>query len=297
MQDQRFRLVTLGRLGLRSRDGGEEPSLAKRRLKLAVLAVLAVERRPLPRDLLLEMFWGEQEQTRARHSLSDALSHLRRVLGPAAISTREADVALTDAAPLVIDAREFVDAVARKELGRAIALYDGPFLHCVYVAASPSFEQWVERVRTRLEATFLKACAAHCAALAHAEQWDEVGAVAARWLDAAPTSVDAATFRLNAINAAGTRESAVAALAEYERLRVRLARELELAPDRGVAELAARIAEQVKTLDATPAPASAAQCTAHAFRNIASRRVRTRSTHCSKLGLAATYTQCRKGPS
>jgi DNA-binding SARP family transcriptional activator/TolB-like protein len=254
LQDQRFRLVTLGRLGLRSHDGTEEPSLAKRRLKLAVLAVLAVERRPVARDMLLEMFWGEQEQARARHSLSDALSHLRRVLGTAAISTRDADVAVADTAPLVVDAREFADAVARKEYGRAVALYDGPFLHCVYVAASPSFEQWVERVRMRLEAMFVKACAAHCAELAGAEQWDELGAIAARWLDAAPTSVEAATFRLNAINAAGTREGAVAALAEYERLRVRLARELDLAPDRGVAALAARIAEQVKTGDVTLAP-------------------------------------------
>src|SRR3712207_6680039 len=86
-----FRLITLGRIALVAQRGEEDDSLSKRRLKLALLVVLALAMRPLSRDVLVEMFWGDQDEARARHSLSDALSHLRRVLGRDAISTRQAE--------------------------------------------------------------------------------------------------------------------------------------------------------------------------------------------------------------
>jgi hypothetical protein len=181
------------------------------------------------------------------------------VLGTGAITTRGAEVALADAAPLVVDALEFAEAARREDAAAAIALYGGPFLHCVYVAASPSFERWAERERARLEATFLRSCAGHCVVLARARRWDEVSMVAERWLDAAPASSDAALFRLNALKAPGTRDAALAALAEYERLRVRLARELDVAPDPVVAELAARIAGQAGVRDASDASDASAR--------------------------------------
>ena len=46
-----------------------------------MLAVLALTRRPLPRDTLLGLFWAEHDEGRARHSLSNALSSLRGALG------------------------------------------------------------------------------------------------------------------------------------------------------------------------------------------------------------------------
>ena len=56
LRDNRFRLVTLGRLTLVGAGGEEDASLARRRLKLAVLAVLALARRPVSRDTLLGLF-------------------------------------------------------------------------------------------------------------------------------------------------------------------------------------------------------------------------------------------------
>jgi DNA-binding SARP family transcriptional activator len=128
-----FRLVTLGRIALLSPQGNEDETLRKRRLKLALLVVLALTKRPLSRDFLVGMFWGEQDEERARHSLSDALSHLRRVLGRDAIAVRLADVSLTDEAHLAVDAVELADAVAEGDHERAVALYVGPFLDGVYV--------------------------------------------------------------------------------------------------------------------------------------------------------------------
>jgi len=53
-----------------------------------VLAYLAIIDKPVARAALIELFWGDQPEDRARHSLSDTLSSLRRVLGPAAVSAR-----------------------------------------------------------------------------------------------------------------------------------------------------------------------------------------------------------------
>src|SRR5689334_22674593 len=96
-----WRLVTFGRLALVLPDGTNESSLTTRRRKLALLAYLALQRRPTPRSVLLHVFWGERDEDRARNSLSDALSHLRRVLGEDVIITRGADVTI---APHVLPA-------------------------------------------------------------------------------------------------------------------------------------------------------------------------------------------------
>src|SRR5688500_9632207 len=71
------RLLTLGTLALTG--AGDAPALGPR--KLALLAYLALATRPLTRDRLAELFWGDRDDARARHSLREALSALRRALG------------------------------------------------------------------------------------------------------------------------------------------------------------------------------------------------------------------------
>ena len=258
-----FTLVTLGRLTLLSPRGDESESLAKRRLKLALLAVLATAKRPVSRATLAEMFWGEQEECRARHSLSDALSHLRRELGRLAIASQGSEVWLNPDAPLVLDAATFEDAVAARDLPRAAALYTGPFLDGVEIEAGPSFEQWTSRERRRLETVFLQVCAQQCLVHARAREWEDCGSLAARWLETAPLSVDAALYRLNAVKSPGTREAAQRALREFEHHRARLAREFDLAPEKPVLELAQNLRDSLETLPAAslavPTPATPVQ--------------------------------------
>lgn len=249
-----FTLVTLGRLTLLSPSGSESESLSKRRVKLALLAVLATAKRPLSRCTLAEMFWGEQDESRARHSLSDALSHLRRELGRRAIVSRGAEVSLAPDAPLFIDARLFADAVDARDLDRAAALYSGPFMDGVQIESCPSFEHWVARERRRLEMLFLQVCAQQCLVHARSREWEQCGALASRWLDAAPLSVDAALFRLNAVKAPGTREAAQRALDEFDQLSARLASEFDLAPEKPVRQLADSIRENLLTLPPEPEP-------------------------------------------
>ena len=252
LRDNRFRLITLGRLTLVGAGGEEDASLARRRLKLAVLAVLALTRRPLPRDTLLGLFWAEHDEARARHSLSNALSSLRGALGERSITTRDADVALDSSAPLDVDAIEFAEAVEQRDFARAVLLYEGPFLEGFHVDDSPTFDQWATRERRRLEAMFLKACAEHCGSLARSRRWTECESVAARWLDAEPLSADAAIYLLNAIKASGTRSALARALEEFEALRTRLSHEFELAPHQSVTELSVRIREQLASAPPEP---------------------------------------------
>jgi DNA-binding SARP family transcriptional activator/TolB-like protein len=254
LRGNRFRLLTLGRLTFEGETGEEDGALAGRRSRLAVLAMLAMARRPITRDALVGMFWGEQDEARARHSLSNVLSSFRRVLGGDALGTRENEIALAPDVPLDVDALEMADAVERRDFAKAIELYGGPFLDGVFVDDSPGFEQWASRERRRLEALFVQACAEHCAALATARRWEECAAVSARWLDVAPLSPDAAIYLLNALRAPGTRVALARAIAEYEELRTRLAREFELKPEKPVLDLVARIRERLAAAPADPVP-------------------------------------------
>lgn len=248
MQAKHFRLITLGRFALLSASGDEE-SLSRRRRKLALLCVLALAPRPYSRDVLADLFWGEEDDERARHSLSDALSHLRHLLGRAAIATRTATVELSADARLAVDAVEFAAACETRDYQRAVALYGGPFLDGVYIERSPRFEAWISRERDRLARLFLAAAAAECSRLARAGAWDACAGLASRWLDAEPRSMDAALQLIDARAASGTHEASLAAIAEYRALESRLMREYEARP---AARIVARAAELERRIAAAP---------------------------------------------
>ncbi|MEP6779513.1 MAG: hypothetical protein ABJC26_06455 [Gemmatimonadaceae bacterium] len=142
-----FRLITLGRTALIT-PAGEDADLGRRRRKLALLAVLALATEPLTRDELAQMFWGDEEPERARHSLSDALSHLRRVLGRDVITGRSSLVELRADAILSVDAIDLNTAFANGAFSDVQALYGGAFLDNVTVEGSPAFEAWVTEART-----------------------------------------------------------------------------------------------------------------------------------------------------
>ena len=239
-----LRVTTLGRLTIAG-EGEEVAALGRQRRKLAVLVVLALSGRPRTRDSLTEMFWGDQDEERARHSLSEALSHARRVLGRDAIATRLTEISLAPNAPLSFDATDFERHVRAGDLARAIDLYDGPFLDSVHIEGSNTFEQWVDERRAHYERLFVKAAGQHCQSLARARQWDACGTVAERWLSLTPLSADAALYLLNARKADGSRAALERAVADYERLQTRLRREYESEPDAVVSDLARGMASEL----------------------------------------------------
>src|SRR4029079_13546766 len=89
-----------------------------------------------------------------------------------------------------------------------------------------------------------------------AREWEGCGSLAARWLETAPLSVDAALYRLNAVKSPGTREAAQRALDEFDQLSARLAREFDLAPEKPVVELAQSLRDNLDTLPQSAVVAS-----------------------------------------
>lgn len=250
--DKHFRLRTLGRLSLDVVVGEIGTAADVRPRHLAILAVLVLSRRALRRDALAAMFWGEQEDERARHSLSNALSALRGVLGATAISARRDEVALSEDLRLAVDAAEFEAAIEAHDDRRAVDLYAGALLDDVVVPDASGFDDWLIRERARLERLFLAACERRGPALLRAGEWTECAALAERWLHAAPQSTLAFTTLLRARSGTGTPAALRAALVDYERLRRWLAEEHGARPDattQGVVdELQSQLATQERAL-------------------------------------------------
>lgn len=252
MRHNVFHLVTLGRLTLVGPDGREEESLSRRKRKLALLAVLALSSRPVARHLLIEMFWGDQEEERAKHSLSDALSHARRILGREAISSRQSEVSLMPNAPLAVDAANLANAARAGDAERVVQEYTGPFFDGVYLGGSAAFEHWVAGERRSLERLFHEACERHGRALLAAGDAAACVAIAERWLSSAPLSADAALVLLDALRAPGTREADARAYAAFEGLASRVRRDFDLALDAKVRAAGDAIAARLHGGDAPP---------------------------------------------
>jgi len=187
-----FRLQTLGRLTLTVVDGETESLTGIRPRHLAVLTVIALSTRPISRDALVEMFWGGEDETRARHSLSNALSGLRGALGADALTSRRDHIALAEDSRVEVDTAQFTAAFEAGDDARAVAVYGGPFLDAVHVPDAPEFDDWGGRERAKLERRFAEACERYVARLERAGQPELALGVAERWLDAAPSSSSAA---------------------------------------------------------------------------------------------------------
>lgn len=194
-----FRLETLGRLRLLAPNGEEERSLANRRHKLVLLTLLAISRKPISRDRLVDMLWGDREEARARHSLSDALSQIRGALGQSAITSRQSEVALSERAALRIDLLELADAASAGDSAGVIRLYGAPFFDGVHVDGSAELEHWVLAQRRGAEQLFLRACRKETERLEIAGDWVSLAEVSARWLLHDPLDTTAARRHLSAV--------------------------------------------------------------------------------------------------
>ena len=163
-----FRIRSLGQVSLVSVAGDIVTAVSVRPRHLAVLAVLTLSAsRPVARDVLVEMFWGGETETRARHSLSNALSGLRSLPRTRRRSLRGSDfISLNPEARLEADVLQFVAACEMRDDSTAAGLYAGPFLEGVYVSDSPQFDLWLTREARASRAPVpraLRAARAHAA--------------------------------------------------------------------------------------------------------------------------------------
>ena len=144
-------LTLLGGFGLRSAEGNELAlSTRKDRLLLAYLALNVG--RPLARDRLAGLLWGDRGETQARDSLRQSLAAIRQGFRQVGLDpiVSERDSVSFNPSGITIDVLEFErlasDASARPN---AASIYSGPLLDGID-GMTPEFEGWLEPERERL---------------------------------------------------------------------------------------------------------------------------------------------------
>ena len=212
----------------------------------ALLAYLALEsNRPHFREALAELFWPDRPSATSRHSLSQALSALRRALGsPTQLVLTRETVQLNSDHDLWLDTVAFnnlweaserhahphrercADCATRLE--QALQLYRSDFLDQFSLSDSVAFEDWVALQRGALRqraVQTLARLAAHAEANGNLEQ---AILLAQRQLAFEPYEESIHRHLMRLRSASGQRS---AALAQYERCRDLLASELAVEPE------------------------------------------------------------------
>src|SRR6266571_667331 len=124
------------------------------RKHLALLVYLARSpRKSRTREHLVGLLWSDRDEKQARHSLSEALRVLRRVLGDAGVQADVDQVRLA-ADGVTLDCDRFAALAARGEWDSAAALVEGEFLEGLALPGANEFENWLgaERALWRAQA-------------------------------------------------------------------------------------------------------------------------------------------------
>jgi len=225
----------------------------------ALLAYLMVEQQLTHRDFLTSLLWPEQNEKKARHSLRQALSTLRRALGddegksPTLIANRST-VQVNPESQTRLDVQEFeellrecerhshadaktcADCMERRR--QAMKIYQGDFLKSIIVEDCPEFENWIWWKREKLSRLAMDA-------LVHLTQYherrDEL-ALARRYaqyqLDLEPWREETHRHLMTILVRSGERS---AALIQYETCCRILKSELDVEPDQETQQLYQKI--------------------------------------------------------
>ncbi|RMH14165.1 MAG: hypothetical protein D6701_11560 [Gemmatimonadetes bacterium] len=253
---------TLGTLDLVSASGNRIRSVLAQPKRLGLLLYLALDHRdrPVSRERLAALIWPESPPDRARSSLRNALSHLRRSLGKGVVEADTHQVWIV-AGSLSCDSTSLEEAVARGDWLEAAELAKGELAPGFALDDLREFDHWLEGRRTALRRTATRALSE-----AAREILDADPKRALRFLEAAgelsPFDEPLLQQRLRAFAVSGNR---AAALTLYDTWARRLRDELEVDPGPETEEIlrAIRSAPVAATVDpsATDAPARGVETT------------------------------------
>ena len=232
----------------------------------ALFAYLVSHRdRVFGREHLAELLWPERDPEAARHVLRQAIYNLRVALSGGGDGDK-AQLVISDSQgvqlnPLTdawVDVACFEEALRRgKDLGRpdphqlsvAAQLYRGDFLAGFYVKNSEGFEEWLVTEQERLREAAIEGLRTLIDVYSRRGEY-RIGIHFARRLMAVePLSEEVCRDLMRMCFQAGRRSLA---LAEYERLRKRLRRELGVEPLRETRELHQSILQETATDEAPP---------------------------------------------
>lgn len=222
-------LQTFGALRLHGpHASGADALLAQpRSTALLVYLVLAQPRDYVSRDTLCLLFWPESDEEHARGALSQALSRIRRYVGPDILESRGKNEVRIAPGSVACDILAFEEAVAAGDHRTALDLCGGPFLAGFHAPHAPGFEEWAEIERERLRRLAVEAARDHARRLIEGNRLPEAARAASRALAMAPESEAVAAELVRALAEAGDRPGA---LHLYDFWAGILAQEMELEP-------------------------------------------------------------------
>jgi DNA-binding SARP family transcriptional activator len=181
-----LRLQLLGRVDVEVTSASDIGTALHQPRKIALLAYLACEDRPVARDELATLFWGESPEARARASLNQLIHSVRRDLGSAVLETAGRNLALA-AGRVGCDLLEFYEALPSTDVRLLFHRYGTRFMPGFTLDGSHGFSEWQAAQQTRLEVSLADAAwssaqrsAKPAQALAYVElaarvrPWDEV---------------------------------------------------------------------------------------------------------------------------
>lgn len=202
------------------------------RKNLAMLCYLACRSdTPVPRETLKRLFWPDSGDDQANASLRQALSHIRKVLGP------DADVVLSDKNTIHLDARrirvdlpvllKMLESTELQTLEAGIDLYRGELLEGLG-SVTPEFDRWMEAERSSLSSAVTKALGQLARAYEGADRLQDALGIYRRMILEDPLQEDvhrrimAAEISLNHFDLA---------LRQFQKLEAILLKELGVRPD------------------------------------------------------------------
>ena len=233
---------------------------------LALLAYLAVTKRPHSRESLAGLLWGEMPDAAAKANLRKILSVLREIAAPNVEIGRQdgrfnrdsnywLDTEIFESKPQGPTATSITPAEMQdrdvKLLDDAVQLYKGDFLEGFYVRDAPAFEEWVLPERERLRQKMLQALyrlAAYYTARGHYARGIDY---TTRLLALEPWHEEVHQQMMLLLALSGQRS---AALNQFEVCRRLLADELGVQPNRDTVDLHHRIARGEVTSQPASAP-------------------------------------------
>jgi TolB-like protein len=219
-------LKLFGQFELGGPDGKSVAASAK---LSALLAFLAMARKPVGRDQLTALLWGSHFEEQARQNFRQALARLKKVLGPEVIFADDQTVQLAPGA-VASDLSAFESLAASSgadDLRRAVALLNGDLLANIDIREE-TWEEWLSSERRRIGGLA-------CATLEKLGRMELDGGKPAETLRLAEDCIrrdlfreDAHRLAINALTALGRKSEAIK---HYQHFAERLKQELGTVPE------------------------------------------------------------------
>jgi predicted ATPase/DNA-binding SARP family transcriptional activator len=244
---------------------------------MGLLAFLALEAgQSHSRETLMGLLWPELPEADARNNLRVTLARLRKGLGSGQTAVSSLTTSRTDARfhldeSITLDAAAFQTLLAqteshahadratcplcRQRLAAAVALYQGPLLHGLYLDDCPAFDEWLFVQRERFHLQALEVLEELAQGLEADGRFAEAATHTRRQLELDPLH-DSAQRRL--LRLLAYQGQTAVALSQFESIKKTLHAELGIEPDMELLQLAQQIKDGTLPLpDASAAKAVA----------------------------------------